>query len=103
MFWYTATADAASFIAVADSSHAHVMPARVNGGFFPPSCVAAHAKAAKSRQRTTHAPTRAAAGTADWRTKAKPISPGSVYPAKEHCSQARATYFFAAAAAAALD
>ena len=24
---------------------------------------------------------------ADWREKAKPIQPGSGYPAKEHCSQ----------------
>jgi 7-hydroxymethyl chlorophyll a reductase len=40
---------------------------------------------------------RCSAAAADWRARAKPIAPGSAYPAKEHCSQCGLcdTYFVA--------
>ena len=42
--------------------------------------------ASSARQRGRAAALRVAAVAADWREKAKPIAPGSSYPAKEHCS-----------------
>lgn len=50
--------------------------------------------------RTHHVSVRAASGgsvKSDWREKAKPITPGGVYPAKEHCSSCGLcdTYFVA--------
>lgn len=47
----------------------------------------ANGAAAEDDASTTRRSTAALALDPDWRAKAKPVAPGSSYPAKEHCSQ----------------
>ena len=79
---------------------------RVAGSARSPQAAAASGKddasAADDASTTSRStPTTAAAAPPlddpDWRTKAKPVAPGSSYPAKEHCSQCGLcdTYFVA--------
>jgi 7-hydroxymethyl chlorophyll a reductase len=51
-----------------------------------PAARAVPSRASCGRARRGRAPLRCDAVAADWREKARPITPGGVYPAKEHCS-----------------
>ena len=59
--------------------------ATISSGLRAPGFGAGVSASRPSRRRAIARAPRAVA--ADWREKAKPIEPGSAYPAKEHCSQ----------------
>jgi len=51
-----------------------------------PAARAVPSRVSRGRARRGRAPLRCDAVAADWREKSRPIAPGGVYPAKEHCS-----------------